>query len=88
MMLNVSTETTKQSVLENAKPLSGCPSLTKLLAESTCRRSPKCFEIDMSIGELARRESEKRKRSAGFEVNSDDEDLFRGLRHEAAPMST
>ena len=42
----------------------------------------------MSVGEIACRESEKRKSAARFEVDADDNDFLRGFGHEAAPMRT
>ena len=52
------------------------------------RRSPKCLQIDVSVGEIARRASEKRKSAARFEVSPDDKDFFRGIGREAAPTRT
>src|SRR5215510_13420610 len=67
------TETARQKFL----PHKGAP-------QPTGRRSPKCFQIDVSVGEIACRESEKRKGAARFEVNPDDKGYFRGIGREAA----
>jgi hypothetical protein len=42
----------------------------------------------VGVGEIARRESEKRKGAARLEVDPDDDDLFRGFGRESAPMRT
>jgi hypothetical protein len=39
----------------------------------------------VSVGEVACRESEKRKSAAWFEVNPDDKGFFRSIGREAAP---
>src|SRR5262249_11779585 len=86
MLFHAVKQATQQSLLEQLKPLGRRSRLTKALPQQTGRRSPKCFQIDVSVGEIACRESEKRKSAARFEVNPDDKGFFRG--REAAPMRT
>src|SRR5262245_65309650 len=73
MLFHAVTQATQQSLLEQLKPLGRSSCLTKALPQPTGRRSPKCFQIDVSVGEIACRESEKRKSAARFEVNPDDQ---------------
>src|SRR5262249_16783434 len=85
MLFHAVTQATQQSLLEQLKPLGGSSCLTKSLPQPTGRRSPKCFQIDMSVGEIACRGSEKRKSAARFEVNPDDKGFFRSIGLKAAP---
>ncbi len=85
MLFHAVTQATQQSLLEQLKPLGRSSCLTKALPQPTGRRSPKCFQIDVSVGEIACRESEKRKSAARFEVNPDDQGSFRSIGREAAP---
>jgi hypothetical protein len=86
MLFHAMTQAAQQSLLEQLKPLGRSFSLTKSLPQPTGQRSPKRFQIDVSVREIARRESEKRKSAARFEVNPDDKGFFRRL--ESAPMRT
>ena len=86
MLAHSVTETTRQRPFEQLKPLAGSPCLAKAFSQPTGRRSPKCFQIDVSIGEIARRESEKRKSAARFEVNTDDKGFFCSIGRDTAPM--
>src|SRR5215208_2435696 len=88
MLFHAVTQATQQSLLEQLKALGRGSCLTKALPQPTGRRSPKCFQIDVSVGEIACRESEKRKRAARFEVNPDNKDFFRSIGREAAPGRT
>ena len=88
MLFHAVTQTAQQSLLEQLKPLGRSCCLTKALPLPTDRESPDCFQIDVSVGEIAGRESQKRKSAARFEVNPDDTDFFRGIGREAAPMRT
>ena len=83
MLFHAVTQATQQSLLEQLKPLGRSSCLTKALPQPTGRLSPKCFQIDVSVGEIACRESEKRKSAARFEVSSDDKGFFRGIGCEA-----
>src|SRR5688572_8091720 len=85
MLFHAMTQATQQSLLEQLKPLGRRSCFTKALPQPTSRRSPKCFQIDVSVGEIACRESEKRKSAARFEVNPDDQGSFRSIGREAAP---
>src|SRR5215510_7293071 len=86
MLLNAVTQAAQQSLLEQLKSRSRSSRLTEALAQPTGRQSPKCFQIDVSIGEIACRESEKRKSAARFEVNADDKGSR--SRREATPGRT
>ncbi len=88
MLPHVVTQAAEQCLLKQLKPLGGSSRLTKALPQPTGRRSPKCFQIDVSVGEIARREPEKRKSAARFEVNPDDKNFFLVNGREAAPMRT
>src|SRR5215207_5021464 len=72
MLFHAVTQAAEQSLLEQLKPLGRSSCLAKALPQPTGRRSPKRFQIAVSVGEIARRESEKRKSAAWFEVNPDD----------------
>src|SRR5215467_12632392 len=85
MLFHAVTQATQQSLLEQLKPLGISSCLTNALPQPTGRRSPKRFQIDVSVGEVACRESEKRKSAARFEVNSDDKGFFRSIGREATP---
>src|SRR5499426_3977758 len=76
MLFHAMTQAAQQSLLEQLKPLGRSSCLTKSLPQPTGRRSPKCIQIDVSVGEIACRESEKRKSAARFEVNADDKGYF------------
>ncbi len=88
MLFHAVTQAAQQSLLEQLKPLGRSSCFTKALPQPTGRRSPKCFQIDVGVGEIARRESEKRKSAARFEVNTDDKGSISGIGREAAPMCT
>src|SRR5215470_8381274 len=85
MLFHAVTQATQQRLLEQLKPLGRSSYLTKALPQPTGRRSPKCFQIDVSVGEISCRESEKRKSAARFEVSSDDKGFFRSIGREGAP---
>src|SRR5215813_12789577 len=86
MLFHAVTQAAQQSLMEQLKSLSRSSCLTETLAQPSGRRSRKCFHIDVSVGEIACRESEKRKSAARFEVNPHDKTFFDGL--EAEPMRT
>src|SRR5215510_16529881 len=88
MLFHAVTQAAQQSLLEQLKSLGRSSCLTKALSQPTGRRSPECFQIDVSVGEIACWEAEKRKSAARFEVNADDKNFFIGIRLEAASRRT
>src|SRR5215471_13331788 len=85
VLFHAVTQATQQSLLERLKALGISSGLTKALPQPAGRGSPKCLQIDVSVGEIVCRESEKRKSAARFEVNSDDKGFFRRFGREALP---
>src|SRR6185369_1819339 len=86
MLFHAVTQAMQQNLLEHVKPFLRSSCFTKALPQPAGRRSPECFQIDVSAGEIAGRKSEEGKRATRFEVNSDDRYVFRGNGNEAAPM--
>src|SRR5262249_2717028 len=86
VLFDAATQSAQPGFRDQLKPRGRSSGLTKALPEPTGRRSPKYFQIDVSVGEIARRMSEKRKSAARFEVNADDEGFSPGL--EAVTMRT
>ena len=88
MMLDAATQTVEEGLFNKMKPLSGCSGFTKALPQPAGESPPKYIQIDVSICEIARWKSQKRKSAAWFEMNSDDTQLFPGRGHEPLPVST
>src|SRR5262245_26388411 len=85
MLFHAATQATQQCLLEQLKPFGSGSGLTKPLSKPTDQWSPKCFQIDVCVGQIACRVSEKRKGAARFEVNPDDKRNACRIGSEAAP---
>ena len=81
MMLDAARQTIQEGLFDKMKPLSGCSGFTKALPQPTREGPPKYIQIDVSIGEIARWKSQKRKSAAWFEMNADDTQFLAGRGH-------